>query len=208
MTDARGTVIQQTHPMTASKDAVRVIDPRNDFIMDSLLRSVVSGGTGYLAKQKLGRSDMAGKTGTTNDSFDAWFCGYTPKLVGVAWIGYDNPRSLGDRETGGGLALPIWINYMSYALKGQPETERQPPEGVVQMAGDWAYEEYANGQASPRSAWAMPCRAVRRHRAPKPRRAWRRRRSRRNRRFSTCSAATDVRHAPTKKPPDRANAVQ
>jgi penicillin-binding protein 1A len=132
--------------MTAGQDAVRVIDPRNDFIMDSLLRGVVSGGTGYLAKQKLGRNDMAGKTGTTNESFDAWFCGYTPKLVGVAWFGYDNPRSLGDRETGGGLALPIWINYMSYALKGQPETERQPPEGVVQMAGDWAYEEYANGQ--------------------------------------------------------------
>ncbi|MCT5578593.1 hypothetical protein LZL60_19935, partial [Pseudomonas aeruginosa] len=64
----------------------------------------------------------------------------------VAWMGYDNPRSLGDRETGGGLALPIWINYMSYALKGEPQTERQPPEGVVQMAGDWAYEEYANGQ--------------------------------------------------------------
>ncbi|HWV03127.1 penicillin-binding protein 1A [Ralstonia sp.] len=144
--DARGTVVQQSHPMTAGKDAVRVIDPRNDFIMDSLLRSVVSGGTGYQAKVKLGRNDMAGKTGTTNDSFDAWFCGYTPKVVGVAWMGYDNPRSLGDRETGGGLALPIWINYMSYALKGEPQTERQPPEGVVQMAGDWAYEEYANGQ--------------------------------------------------------------
>ncbi|WP_413707659.1 penicillin-binding protein 1A [Ralstonia sp. Ralssp110] len=144
--DARGTVVQQSHPMTAGKDAVRVIDPRNDFIMDSLLRSVVSSGTGYQAKVKLGRNDMAGKTGTTNDSFDAWFCGYTPKLVGVAWMGYDNPRSLGDRETGGGLALPIWINYMGYALKGEPQTERQPPEGVVQMAGDWAYEEYANGQ--------------------------------------------------------------
>jgi penicillin-binding protein 1A len=87
-----------------------------------------------------------GKTGTTNDSMDAWFAGYQPGLAAVVWIGYDNPRKLGDRETGGGLSLPVWIEYMAQALKGLPVTEPHAPEGVVNVAGEWYYDEYSPGQ--------------------------------------------------------------
>ncbi len=80
---------------------------------------------------RLKRTDLAGKTGTTNDSHDAWFAGYSPKVAGVAWVGFDQPRKLGDRETGGGLALPIWVNYMGVALKGVPDAPMQPPAGIV-----------------------------------------------------------------------------
>ncbi len=143
--DQRGNIISETQPQRAGESAVRVLDPRNAFIMDTMLRDVVRMGTANSAKQKLGRNDLAGKTGTTNDAVDAWFAGYTPKIAAVAWMGYDTPRSLGVRETGGGLALPIWINYMGNALKGTPEIERQPPEGVIMANGDWSFEEYANG---------------------------------------------------------------
>ncbi len=123
-----------------------MLDARTAFIADSMLRDVVRTGTAYTAKQRLGRNDLAGKTGTTNDAVDAWFAGYTPKLVAVAWMGYDQPKSLGVRETGGGLSLPIWISYMSKMLKGVPESpDRQPPEGVVMVAGDWTLEENAGG---------------------------------------------------------------
>jgi penicillin-binding protein 1A len=76
---------------------------------------------------------------------DAWFAGWQPNVVAVVWIGYDNPKKLGDRETGGGLSLPVWIEYMAYALKGAPVTEAKPPEGVLNVGGDWTYEEYAHG---------------------------------------------------------------
>ncbi|WP_423195803.1 MULTISPECIES: penicillin-binding protein 1A [unclassified Cupriavidus] len=144
--DSRGKVLSETQPQRAGQDAVRVLDARTAFIADSMLREVVRSGTANPAKQRLGRNDLAGKTGTTNDSVDAWFAGYTPKLVGIAWMGYDQPKSLGARETGGGLALPIWASYMGKVLKGVPESpERQPPEGVVMVAGDWAFEENAGG---------------------------------------------------------------
>ena len=78
---------------------------------------------------------------------DAWFAGYQPTLVAVAWIGYDTPRKLGDKETGGGLALPVWINYMQTALKGVPVAKATPPEGVVNVNGDWYYDEYSHGGA-------------------------------------------------------------
>ncbi|KAA0179211.1 penicillin-binding protein 1A [Cupriavidus cauae] len=144
--DARGNVLSETKPQRAGEDAVRVLDARTAFIADSMLRDVVRTGTAYSAKQRLGRNDLAGKTGTTNDAVDAWFAGYTPKLVAVAWMGYDQPKSLGVRETGGGLSLPIWISYMSKMLKGVPESpDRQPPEGVVMVAGDWTLEENAGG---------------------------------------------------------------
>ncbi|MWL88649.1 penicillin-binding protein 1A [Cupriavidus sp. SW-Y-13] len=144
--DSRGKVISETHPQTAGADAVRVLDARTAFIADSMLREVVRSGTANPAKQRLGRNDLAGKTGTTNDAVDAWFAGYTPKLVAIAWMGYDQPKSLGVRETGGGLALPIWVGYMSKALKGVPESpDRQAPEGVVNVAGDWTLEENAGG---------------------------------------------------------------
>ncbi|WP_420994457.1 penicillin-binding protein 1A [Cupriavidus sp. 30B13] len=144
--DARGNVISETRPQRAGEDAVRVLDARTAFIADSMLRDVVRTGTANSAKQRLGRNDLAGKTGTTNDAVDAWFAGYTPKLVAIAWMGYDQPKSLGVRETGGGLALPIWVGYMSKMLKGVPELpERQAPEGVVMVAGDWTFEENAGG---------------------------------------------------------------
>lgn len=90
----------------------------------------------------LNRTDLAGKTGTTNDSIDAWFAGYQPKLVGIAWMGFDQPRNLGNRETGGGLALPIWMGYMQTALKNVPLKERAVPAGIVQANGDYFYVEH------------------------------------------------------------------
>jgi penicillin-binding protein 1A len=97
-----------------------------------MLQDVVRHGTGIRAMQ-LGRQDLAGKTGTTNDSIDAWFCGFQPTVVGIAWMGYDQPRSLGDRETGGGAALPIWMSYMGTVLKGVPEATYTMPDGMVEV---------------------------------------------------------------------------
>ena len=113
--------------------------------MDSLLQSVASKGTAALAQRTLKRPDIYGKTGTTNDSLDAWFAGWQHTVVAVVWLGYDTPRKLGDRETGGGLALPIWIDYMSYALKGVPQNEPPVPEGVINVNGEWYYDEYTHG---------------------------------------------------------------
>ncbi|MCC7006169.1 MAG: penicillin-binding protein 1A [Ottowia sp.] len=139
--DAQGKVLAEVQPQNANLSMPRAIDQRNVFIMDSLLKEVARTGTAASTRQ-LGRNDIAGKTGTTNDSVDAWFAGYTPKLVAVAWMGYDTPRSLGERETGGGATMPIWINYMKTALKGMPETDRPMPPGIVQSDNDWIYEEY------------------------------------------------------------------
>jgi penicillin-binding protein 1A len=112
-------------------------------VVDSLLQEVTKTGTAASARPRLGRNDIAGKTGTTNDSNDVWFAGYNPRVAAVAWIGFDKPKSLGDRETGGGLALPIWINFMSIALRGVPELPRTPPPGVVELDGDWAIPDFA-----------------------------------------------------------------
>jgi penicillin-binding protein 1A len=144
ITDSRGRVLFAAEPPVLDP-STRVIDPRNAFIMTSLLQEVTRSGTAARAQATLKRPDLYGKTGTTNDSMDAWFAGWQPNLVAVAWVGYDTPRKLGDRETGGGLALPIWIDYMAYALKGVPVEQATPPEGVVQSEGDWAYAEFANG---------------------------------------------------------------
>nr|WP_245549305.1 penicillin-binding protein 1A [Noviherbaspirillum massiliense] len=145
--DAHGNVLSETQPASADDQAARVLDPRNAFIMDSMLRDVVRSGTGYLATQKLKRGDLAGKTGTTNDAVDGWFAGYGGDVVAVAWMGYDQPKSLGGREFGGTLALPMWIDYMRSALRGVPEARRAVPAGLVQNEGDWTYEEYLNGNA-------------------------------------------------------------
>lgn len=141
ITDARGQVLVRTDP-TPLNDTMRAIDPRNAFIMSSLMQEVTRSGTAARAQATLKRTDLYGKTGTTNDSMDAWFAGYQPGLVAVVWIGYDQPRKLGDRETGGGLALPVWIDYMSTALRGIPVQEYSPPEGIVHVDGEWFYEEY------------------------------------------------------------------
>jgi penicillin-binding protein 1A len=145
--DARGNVLIESKPFGAGHAGARVLDPRNAFIMDSMMRDVVRSGTGYMAGQRLGRSDLAGKTGTTNDAVDGWFAGYGADIVAVAWMGYDQPRSLGGREFGGTLALPIWTDYMRQALRGKPETRRPVPDGLVQVEGDWMYAEYANASA-------------------------------------------------------------
>jgi penicillin-binding protein 1A len=121
-----------------------VIDERNAFLMDSMLKDVVKFGTATKALV-LKRTDIAGKTGTTNDSFDAWFAGYTPKIVGIAWIGFDQPKNLGNKETGGGLALPIWISYMQKALKDAPIEERAMPDGIIQSGSDYYYAENPPG---------------------------------------------------------------
>ena len=112
----------------------RVIPERNAFIMGTLLQSVVNGGTGSKAHQALKRNDLFGKTGTTNDSFDTWFAGFQPTMVGIAWVGYDTPRQLGVRgETGGSLSLPIWVGFMETALQGVPVSEPRAPHGVVNV---------------------------------------------------------------------------
>ena len=107
-----------------------------------MLREVTRSGTGAQASQRLGRSDLAGKTGTTSDAFDGWFAGYSGNVVAVAWMGYDQPKSLGSHEFGATLALPIWIDYMRQALAGKPITERKPPPGVSFVDGDWVYDEF------------------------------------------------------------------
>ena len=128
--DAQGKVIEQAGPVKAGTDAERVIDVRNAYSMVSMMQDVVRHGTAIRAMQ-LGRHDLAGKTGTTSDSLDAWFCGFHPTLVGISWIGFDNPRSLGDKETGGGAALPMWMGYMEKILSGVPEAVYTMPENMV-----------------------------------------------------------------------------
>jgi penicillin-binding protein 1A len=145
ITDARGKVLQQVD-LKAPDASQRVIDARNAFLMTSLMQEVTRSGTAARAQATLKRPDIYGKTGTTNDSMDAWFAGFQPTLTAIVWIGYDTPRKLGDRETGGGLSLPVWIEYMGQALKGIPVTEPPAPEGVVNVAGEWYYDEYSPGQ--------------------------------------------------------------
>jgi penicillin-binding protein 1A len=130
--DAKGTIVAQARPERAGEGAERAIDARNAFIMGSILQDVVRQGTATRAMQ-LGRNDLAGKTGTTNEFVDAWFCGYGSGLVAVAWIGFDNPHTLGHNETGAQAALPMWISYMGKAMKGVEEIPRTMPEGVVQV---------------------------------------------------------------------------
>jgi penicillin-binding protein 1A len=130
--DNRGNVLLQAKPQRAGEDAERVIDGRNAFIMHSIMRDVVRMGTAARA-MKLGRGDLAGKTGTTNDFIDAWFCGFNPSLVAIAWIGFDQPQTLGRNETGGTAALPIWMGYMASVLKGVAEQPFTPPPGVLAL---------------------------------------------------------------------------
>jgi len=144
VTDQKGRVLVETKPLPLD-DTVRAIDARNAFIMSSLLQEVTRTGTAASAQAQLKRPDLYGKTGTTNDSMDTWFAGYQPTLAAVTWIGYDTPRKLGDRETGGGLSLPVWIRFMEQALKNVPVSEPSVPEGVVFAGGEWYYDEFARG---------------------------------------------------------------
>ncbi len=129
----------------SAADGQRVLPARNAFVTRALLQEVTRSGTAARAQATLKRPDLYGKTGTTNDAVDAWFAGFQPKVVAVVWIGYDEPRSLGARETGGGLALPVWLGYMERALQGVPVTGYPVPAGVQEVEGDWRYAEFASG---------------------------------------------------------------
>ena len=144
ITDNFGHLLMDVKP-PALDESMRVIEARNAFVMTQLMGEVTRAGTAARVGQTFKRPDLYGKTGTTNDSMDAWFAGYQPNLVAVVWIGYDNPRKLGDRETGGGLALPVWIDYMQHALKKLPVATPNVPDGLVQRGSDWVYAEYGEG---------------------------------------------------------------
>ncbi len=140
----QGKVPFQARPV-ALDGANRVIDARNAFVTNNLLQEITRSGTAARAQSTLRRPDVYGKTGTTNDAVDAWFVGFHPTVVAATWVGYDTPRNLGSRETGGGLSLPIWISYMSHALRNQPVQEYEVPAGLVRAGGDWFYEEFGPG---------------------------------------------------------------
>lgn len=144
ITEQKGKVLVETIPPILD-ESMRAIDARNAFVMESLLQEVTRSGTAASAQAKLKRPDLYGKTGTTNDSMDAWFAGFQPTLTAVTWIGYDKPRKLGDRETGGGLSLPVWIQFMEHALKNVPVVEPGAPEGLIHSGGEWFYDEFAHG---------------------------------------------------------------
>ena len=144
VTDQRGGVVAHAQPLVAGQSAPFAIQPRNAYVMNSLLQSVAQHGTGAKSNV-LKRTDLAGKTGTTNDSRDAWFAGYQHTLTAIAWIGYDNPRSLGDKETGGGLALPVWIEYMGRALKGVPEYKMARPDDVTEIGSELYFDDFTPG---------------------------------------------------------------
>ncbi len=128
--DEHGNIIEQARFATAGRNAKQVIDPRNAFLMTSMMQDVVQRGTAARARA-LKRNDIAGKTGTTSNAVDAWFCGYQKDLVAVTWMGFDEPRSMGNRETGGQAALPIWIDYMATALKSIPVAKTSSPKGII-----------------------------------------------------------------------------
>jgi penicillin-binding protein 1A len=158
VTDQGGNVVARAQPIIAGQNAPRAIDARNAYVMNSLLQSVAQRGTGAKTNV-LKRTDLAGKTGTTNDSRDAWFAGYQHTLAAIAWVGYDNPRSLGDRETGGGLALPVWIDYMAQALKGVPEHQMPMPQDVVSVDGEPYFDEFTPGHGFVASVGINPAQA-------------------------------------------------
>lgn len=145
VSDDKGRVLFEAQA-SQPQESQRVIDARNAFVTGTLLQEVTRSGTAARAQATLKRPDLYGKTGTTNDSLDAWFAGYQPGLVAVVWVGYDQPRKLGSRETGGGLALPIWIDYMQYALRNVPVTEVEVPEGLIYANGDWVFDEFTGNR--------------------------------------------------------------
>lgn len=157
VTDSNGKIIMRSRPTVAGDTLARVIDPRTAYVMNDLLRGVATYGTGARAHRELKRNDIGGKTGTTNDSQDAWFAGFNPKLVAIAWMGFDQPKSMGQGETGGGAALPIWIDYMRFALADQPEVPPGPmPSGLTRTNGDFYFSEFPPGTAIARVGLPAP----------------------------------------------------
>ncbi|MBT9527713.1 MAG: PBP1A family penicillin-binding protein [Rhizobacter sp.] len=145
ISDANGATLFEAAPPQTQNEAERVLPARNAYLTSQLLQEVTRSGTAARAQAQLKRSDLFGKTGTTNDAVDAWFAGFQPSVVSVVWMGYDTPRSLGARESGGGLALPVWVDYMRQALQGVPEQYPETPDGVLQLDGEWLYSEWAAG---------------------------------------------------------------
>jgi penicillin-binding protein 1A len=151
--DEKNQVLAKSAEVTAGDESLRAIDPRNAFMMDNMLRDVTIYGTAAKASAILKRQDLAGKTGTTNEYVDAWFCGYQATAAGCAWIGFDQPKKLGDKETGGVAALPIWIGYMNRALKDTPQQVMQQPEGLISIGNgrerNFVYVENAANERPP-----------------------------------------------------------
>jgi len=148
VTDSDGKVLMQAQPQKAGDESARVVDPRVAWIMDDMLKGVATYGTAARAHSVLKRSDVGGKTGTTNDSVDVWFSGYTPALATTVWMGFDQPRSLGSNEFGAGLTLSAWIQYMQTGLKGVPEAKPRPqPQGMLVDNGEYYLSEFPPGQA-------------------------------------------------------------
>ena len=129
--DEKDQVLAEAQPVKAGDESLQVIDPRNAYLMDSMLRDVTIYGTAGRASATLKRRDLAGKTGTTNEHVDAWFCGYQRTVVGCSWVGFDQPKNMGNGETGGTTALPAWIGYMAKVLKDVPESFQSQPQGLV-----------------------------------------------------------------------------
>jgi len=150
ITDYKDRLLVDSPPVEINDASQRVIPQRNAFVMTSMMQEVTRSGTAARAQASLKRSDIFGKTGTTNDAMDAWFAGYHPQLAAVVWIGYDTPRKLGDRETGGGLSLPVWIQFMETAARNLSNRVSAPPADLLQVDGDWIYPEFAgeNGISS------------------------------------------------------------
>ncbi|MEV4780433.1 penicillin-binding protein 1A [Burkholderia sp. LMU1-1-1.1] len=144
--DGEGKIISETKPRATLPDEARVIDPRNAFVTDSMMREVTRTGTGG-AVARLGRHDMAGKTGTSSEAVDGWFAGYGGGIVAVSWMGYDDSKSLGGKEFGATVALPIWIDYMKVAMKDRPAQDRPVPAGMTQVGGEWLYDEFTGDAA-------------------------------------------------------------
>jgi penicillin-binding protein 1A len=142
--DARGTVVSRADPLTAGSNAPQTLEPRNAYVMNSLLHTVATSGTGS-GTNVLKRNDLQGKTGTTNDAKDGWFAGYQRQLVAVAWMGYDQPKSLGSKEFGAQLALPIWVDYMGRALRGIPQQQMPMPDGITTVDGELFFTDHTPG---------------------------------------------------------------
>lgn len=143
--DAQGNVLWEAEEAMPPGELERVIPARNAFVVRSMLQTVTSRGTAAAVQQRLKRPDLYGKTGTTNEAVDAWFAGFQPTVTAVAWMGYDDPRSLGERESGGGLALPIWVDALGPVLRDVPVSRDVAPDGVEWIDGDWRYTEFAGG---------------------------------------------------------------
>ena len=158
--DERDQLLAQAQPVKAGDESLLVIDPRNAYVMDSMLRDVTIYGTAARASATLKRRDLAGKTGTTNEHVDAWFCGYQQTVVGCSWVGFDQPKNMGGGETGGTTALPAWIGYMAKVLKDVPESFLPQPSGLVavdnQSAGKGPAKEVFYKENVPATMEAEP----------------------------------------------------